>query len=42
MVNFVFFEQQYYFLETAARVAVLGFADIIAGVGNGVGDAECR
>ena len=37
MMNFVvFFEQQYYFLETVASVAMLGFPDIVAGVGDGV------
>ena len=37
MANFVlFFEQQYYFLETVASVALLCFADIAAGVGDGV------
>ena len=36
MVNFaVFFEQQFYFLKTIATVAVLDFADIVAGVGVG-------
>ena len=37
MMNFVvFFEQQYYFLEIVASVAVLFFPDIVAGVGDGV------
>ena len=37
MMNFVaFFKQQYYFVETFASVAELGFADFVAGVGNGV------
>ena len=37
MLNFVvFFEQQFQFLETAASVAVLGFADIVAGAGEDV------
>ena len=37
MADFVvFFEQQFYFLETAANTAVLGFADIVAGVGDDV------
>ena len=37
MMNFVvFFEQQYYFLEIVASVAVLFFEDIVAGVGDGV------
>ena len=37
MVNFVvFFVQQFYFLETVASVAVIGFADIVAGVDGGV------
>ena len=37
MVNFlVFFEQQFYFRETIASVAVLGFVDIVAGVSDGV------
>ena len=31
-----FLEQQYYFLETAASFAALGFEDIVAGVGDGV------
>ena len=36
MLNFVvFFEQQYYFPETVASVAVLGFANIVAGVCDG-------
>ena len=29
-------EQQFYFLETAASVAMLGFMDIVASVGDGV------
>ena len=38
MVNFiVFFEQQFYFFETVASVAVLGFVDV-AGVDDGVDD----
>ena len=36
MIFVVFFKQQYYFFETVASVAVLGFADIVAGVGDGV------
>ena len=37
MVNFAaFFEEQFYFLETVATVIVLGFADIVACVGDGV------
>ena len=37
MINFVvFFEQKFNFLETVGSVAVLGFAVIVAGVGNGV------
>ena len=37
MVNFVvFFEEQFYFLESISSVAVLDFADIVAGVGDGV------
>ena len=41
MENFVvFFEQQYYFLETVTIVSVLGFADIVAGVGDGVDNAS--
>ena len=37
MVNFVvFFEQQFYFLDTVASVLILDFADVNSGVGNGV------
>ena len=37
MVNFVvFFEQQFYFLETVASAAVHDFVDIVAGVDDGV------
>ena len=39
MVNFVvFFEQQFYFLETVASAAVHDFVDIVAGVDDGVDD----
>ena len=35
MVNFVvFFQQQFYFFETVTSVAVLFFADVVAGVSN--------
>ena len=33
MVNFMFFEQQFYFSENVS-VAVFGFVDIVAGVGG--------
>ena len=37
MVNFAaFFEQQFYPTETVKSVSVLGFADAVAGVGDGV------
>ena len=37
MVNFAaFFEQQFYPTETVKSVSVLGFADVVAGVGDGV------
>ena len=39
MVNFIS-EQQFYFLETAASVAVLGFMDIFASVGDGVDNGQ--
>ena len=32
--SLVFFEQQYYFLETVESIAVLSFADFVAGVGD--------
>ena len=41
MVNFVvIFEQRFYFLETVASVTVLGFADIVAGIGDGAGNGR--
>ena len=37
MVNFVvFFEQQFYVLETIASVDVLGFGNTVAGLGDDV------
>lgn len=37
MVNFnVFFEQKFYFLDTTASVAVVGFVDIVVSVGDGI------